>query len=102
MAPSTPPPPSNARLAAFTIASTVRVVMSATMISSCAAPIPATSSLMPAILSRVLRLRHGVDVDARPHANVAIVGVEETPRRALAVGAQHIEEIVVGVEAARS
>src|SRR6185437_4331720 len=100
MAPSTPPLPSSDRLAALTIASTSSVVMSATTISICVAPISAVRLLMPAIVSRVLSLRRGLEVHARSHADVVVMRVEEVARRALAVGAQHLEEIIIGTEPA--
>src|SRR6185312_4964711 len=101
MAPSTPPPPSSARLAAFTIASTSSVVMSATITSSVAAPTSAMRSVMRAIVSRVFGLWLGLEIDGAAHADVVKMRVEEFARGAPAVVAQHFEEIVVGVEPAR-
>src|ERR1035437_1964233 len=105
MAPSTPPPPSSERLAALTIAPTSSVVMSATRISSRVSPISALSNggaaaFMADSLSRPLGADFGLQIDSAAHADVVEMRVEESPRRALPVGAQHLEEIVVGVEAA--
>src|SRR5450755_1820855 len=104
MAPSTPPPPKSERFAALTIAATSSVVMSATRISSCVSPISALSSgatfaLMPAIVSRPLGFDFRLQIDGAAHADVVEMRVQETPRRALPIGAQHLEKIVVGIEA---
>src|SRR5579862_2628919 len=100
MAPSTPPPPRNVRLAAFTIASSSSEVMSATQTSSRAAP---TSAMSRAVagdidtrLSRPFGLRFRAQIDRALHADIVEMLVEETPRRALAAQVQHLEEIVVG------
>src|SRR5664279_1397471 len=104
MAPSTPPPPSSERLAALTMAITLSVVMSATRISSRVSPISALSNGVAAAfirtsLSRPLGADFGLQIDGAAHADVVEMRVEESPRRALPVGVQHLEEIVVGVEA---
>ncbi len=56
--------------------------------------------LMPGRLSRPLGLDLGLQIDGAAHADVVEMRVEKAPRRALAVLAQHLEEVVVGVEAA--
>src|SRR5215467_2214055 len=100
MAPSTPPPPSNERLAALTMASSASVVMSATQISRRAEPMSVASSGftsgMSAMLSRPFGLRFRPQVDGALHPDIGEMLVEKAPRRPLAVGAQHFEEIVVG------
>ena len=52
------------------------------------------------MISRVFNYRCGFEIDARPHADVIVVGIQEAPRGTPAVRAQHFEEIVIGVEAA--
>src|SRR6185503_17096932 len=100
MAPSTPPPPSNERLAAFTMASTSSVVMSATTMSRTVWPISAESAVMRASLSRAGSSCCGLKVQAGAHTDIVVVGVQETAGGAAAIGAQHFEEIIVGAEAA--
>src|SRR5262249_12112519 len=100
IAPSTPPPPSRVRLAAFTIASMGSVVISATTISRTVFPISALRSVMDATISRGRVPGRCFKIDARAHTDVVIVRVKKAPRRAPAVVAQHFEEIVVGVEPA--
>ena len=46
------------------------------------------------------RLDFGLQIDGAAHADVVEMRVEEAPRRAPAVRAQHLEEIEVGVEPA--
>ena len=48
------------------------------------------------MVSRPLGLRFGPQIDRALHADIVKMLVEETPRRPLAVDAQHLEEIVVG------
>src|SRR5215831_9347170 len=104
MAPSTPPPPSSERFAALTMASTVSVVISATRISSRAAPTSATSSAgtsgMGLSLSRPLGLRLRLQIDRALHADLIEMLIQKSPGSALAADAQHFEEIVVGRELA--
>src|SRR5574338_514307 len=101
MAPSTPPPPSSERLAAFTIASTSSVVMSATTMSRTVWPISAESDVMGASISRAGSTGRGLKFQSGTHTDVVIVRVEKTTRRPAAVGAQHLEEVIVCVKAAR-
>src|SRR6476660_8865094 len=74
MAPSTPPPPSSEVLAAFTMASTSSVVMSATQISSRDAPTSAVSRgemLMPGIVARGDEGGSAVDIEADQSARTS-------------------------------
>jgi len=48
------------------------------------------------MLSRPLGLCFGAQVDGAFHADIVEMLVEKTPRGALAVGPQHVEEIVIG------
>src|SRR5579862_2512788 len=100
IAPSTPPPPRRLRLAALTMASTASVVMSATQISSRAAPTSAMSSAgasgIRASLSRPFGLRFGLQIHCALHADIVEMLVQETPGSALAADMQHVEKIVVG------
>src|SRR6476646_7499222 len=100
MAPSTPPPPSSERLAAFTMASTSSVVMSATTISRTVWPISAASAVMRASLSRAGRTGRGLKFQTGAHTDVIVVRVQETARGATAVGTQHFKEIIVSTEPA--
>src|SRR5215469_5324949 len=103
MAPSTPPPPSNVRLAALTMASAPSVVMSATQTSSRVGPIAAPpSEEILAIragtrssLSCPFGLRFGAQIDRALHADIVKVLVEEMPRRALAADVEHVKEVVI-------
>ena len=48
-----------------------------------------------------LRLQcHRLKIDGRAHADVVVMRIKEASSRALAVGTQHLEEIVVGMESA--
>src|SRR5580700_5238249 len=82
------------------MASTASVVMSATQISSLAAPTSATSSAgtsgIKTSLSRPFGLRFGLQVHRALHANIVEMLVEETAGGAYATDVQHLEEIVVG------
>src|SRR5262245_19078997 len=98
MAPSTPPPPSSERLAAFTIASTSSVVMSATTMSTAVWPISAESTVMCPSVSCAGRSSRGLKFQGGTRANIVIVRIQETPCGATAIGAQHFEKIVVSVE----
>src|SRR4029079_15237746 len=100
MAPSTPPPPSSERLAAFTIASTSSVVMSATTISRTVWPISAASAVMRASLSRAGRTGRGLKFQTGAHTDVIVVRVQETARGTTAVATQHFKEIIVSTEPA--
>src|SRR5689334_4741658 len=101
MAPSTPPPPSSERFAAFTIASTSRVVMSATTMSSMVWPISAESVVMRASLSRAASSGRDFKFQGGTHADVVIMRVEKAARGPAAVGAQNLEEVIVSVKPAR-
>src|SRR5262245_43990747 len=101
MAPSTPPPPSSDRLAAFTIASTSSVVMSATTMSRTVWPISAESAVIRASISRAGSCGRGLEIHAGTHPDVVIVRIEKTARGPTAVGAQHLEEVIVGAKSAR-
>src|SRR2546429_9832735 len=114
MAPSTPPPPSSAWLAALTMASTSRVVMSATQISSRAVPTSAVRrgalmqpmvaqsaaqrSAAAATLARLDQFRLGLrgKIDAAPPPDVARGGGEEAPRRPLPLAAARFHVFVAG------
>src|SRR5580692_595868 len=102
MAPSTPPPPRKALLAALTMASTASVVMSATQISIRAAPISAMSSAgtsgIKTSLSRPFGLRFGLQIHRAFHADIVEMFVKEAAGGALAADVQHVEEIIVGRE----
>src|SRR5580692_5647549 len=106
IAPSTPPPPSKLRLAALTMASTASVVMSATQISSRAAPTSATSSAgtsgIKTSLSRPFGLRLRPQIHGALDADIVEMLVQETARGALAADVQHVEEIVIGRKLAES
>src|SRR6185503_13388385 len=101
MAPSTPPPPSSERLAAFTIASTSSVVMSATTMSRAVWPISADSAVIRASISRAGSSGRDLKFQGGTHTDVIVMRVEKTARRPAAVGAQHLEEVIVGAKAAR-
>src|SRR3984893_15601016 len=100
IAPSTPPPPSRVLLAALTMASTASVVMSATQISSRAAPTSAMSSAgtsgIKTSLSRPFGLRFGLQIHCAFDADIVKMLIEETAGGALAADVQHVEKIVVG------
>src|SRR5438874_8788122 len=104
MAPSTPPPPSKLRFAALTMASTASVVMSATQMSSRAAPTTALTSGetagmaadMTANLSRPLSLRLGPQIDRAFHPDIVKVLVEEPARRALTADPELLDKSVIG------
>src|SRR5580693_1515517 len=100
IAPSTPPPPSKLRLAALTMASTASVVISATQISSRAAPTSAMSSAgtsgIKTSLSRPFGLRFGPQIHRALHADIVEMLVQEAAGGPLAADMQHVEEIVVG------
>src|SRR6185312_7905819 len=100
MAPSTPPPPSSERFAAFTMASTSSDVMSVTTMSRTVWPISAESAVMRASISRAGRSGCGLKFQAGAHTDIVVVRVQETARGAAAVGTQHFEEVIIGVEAA--
>src|SRR6185312_7327167 len=100
MAPSTPPPPSSERLAAFTMASASSVVMSATTMSRTVWPISAASAVMRTSLSRTGGTGRRLKLQGGAHTDVVIVRVQETTRCTAPVGAQHFEEIIVGAEPA--
>src|SRR5579863_8422001 len=100
MAPSTPPPPSNVRLAAFTIASSENVVMSATQMSSRVDPICADKSgdtlSINRNVSRPLGLRFGEEIHRTLDADIVEMVVEEPARGAHAIDAQRFEKSVIG------
>src|ERR1700686_2227989 len=100
IAPSTPPPPSSEELAALTMASRSRPVMSATTISIVAAPHVAVAMEVIAVaaMSRPLRLGLRAQVERAAPADVVEMLVEEAPRGAAAAGVEHAKEIVVGRE----
>src|SRR5512143_10844 len=102
MAPSTPPPPSSERLAAFTIALTSSVVMSATTISSAVWPISAVSTVMRVTISPALGIDLGLEIDARARPDILIVSIEEAPRRTLAELTQQLEGFVIVAQLGRS
>ena len=52
-------------------------------------------------LSRPFGLRFGAQIDCTLHADIVKVLVEETPRRALAADAKHVEEVVIGRQSAK-
>src|SRR5947209_711491 len=97
MAPSTPPPPSSERFAAFTIASSGNVVMSATRMSQVAGP---TAKVRRGEGSKLRPLGLGLfaQVHRTPHADVRVVPVEKRLRRLRAALLQHLEEIEIRIE----
>src|SRR6478752_1674391 len=101
MAPSTPPPPSSERLAAFTMVSTSRVVMSATTMSRTVGPISAESAVIRASISPTGRSGRGLEFQAGTHTDVIVMRIEKTARGPAAVGAQHLEKVIVGVHLTR-
>src|SRR5262245_46673063 len=116
IAPSTPPPPSKVRFAAFTMASTERVVMSATRMSQVAGPIakvrsgegirPSYHTCLAAALRpgraplRPLGAGLGGEVDRRALADIVEMLAEEIARRGAPALEQHFEEIEVGAQLA--
>src|SRR5690242_12658674 len=109
MAPSTPPPPSKDRLAALTMASAPRVVMSATQMSSRASPTsaPASEEIFAiaagtrSSLSRPFRLCFGAQIDRALDADIVEMLVQEMPRRALAADMKHFKEVKISRKPAR-
>src|SRR5262245_53109919 len=87
MAPSTPPPPSSVWLAAFTMASTASVVMSATSTSSCAGP---TSAVRRGVGLGMVRLY------ACPGRSAARSGALQTRLRAVALSFLQTVQLLFG------
>src|SRR5262249_9000487 len=110
MAPSTPPPPKSARLAALTTASTASVVMSATRTSIRVDPMVAvtigsvmTTTLAQVGVARARDLRQlGAALGGYVHraaiADVPEVRAQELARSLGAPVAQLEEEVIVGIE----
>src|ERR1700724_3090698 len=88
------------------MASTASVVISATQISSRAAPTSATSSAgtsgIKTSLSRPFGLRFGRQVHGALDADIVEILIQETPGGAVCADMQHVEEIVVGRKLAES
>src|SRR6266853_601168 len=112
IAPSTPPPPSSERFAAFTMASTCKVVMSATRMSTVVVPtgkVRRGAAIRSVYTShakrgrdeealRPLGLRLGTQIDGAPLADILEMLIEETQRRLAAAFFQHLEEIEIRTE----
>src|SRR5687767_1834942 len=97
MAPSTPPPPKRLRLAALAMASTSKVVMSATMTSSRAAP---TSAVSRDLLMGIFRGGLGGRIHRAVRSDSIKMRREEPSCRLAPALMQRLEKLVIVVQAA--